>query len=128
MVTVAGSSLAVALYCASTCLVMASNGAIADLEDLEDGSRTAISFILQHFLPVFIWAPLYTCRCEVQLLNRLQRLLTWFVVVPVDVLIYVIVLAALNKTPPTAALIDSWSLLGCALGAGILPWVAASSV
>jgi len=54
--------------------------------------------------------------------------LTWFVVVPVDVLAYVAVLAVLNKTPSTAVLIDSWGLLGCALGAGILPWIAASSV
>ena len=128
MVTVAGSSLAVALYCAAACLVMASNGGIAGLEDIGNGSRTAISFILQHFLPVFIWAPLYTCRCEVQLLSSLQRLLTWFVVVPLNVIAYVAVLAVLNKTPPTAVLIDSWGLLGCALGAGILPWIAASSV
>ena len=128
IVTVAGSSLAVALYCSSACLVMASTGAIVELENIRDGSRAAISFILQHFLPVFIWAPLYTCRCEVQLLSSLQRLLTWFVVVPLNLLVYVIVLLVLQKPAPTTALVDMWSLLGCALGAGILPWVAASSV
>lgn len=128
IITVAGSSLAVGLFCASACLVMASNGSIAELEDIGDGSRTAISFILHHFLPFFIWAPLYTCRCEVQLLSRAQRLYAWFVVVPIDVLAYAIVLGLLQRTAPTAALVDVWSLLGCAFGAGVLPWVAASSV
>lgn len=128
MVTVAGSSLAVALFCASACLMMSSNGSLGDLEDTQDGTRFAMSFTYQHFIPAFIWAPLYTCRCEVQLLNRVQRLFVWFATVVLDVVIYGIVLVVLNRDPPTASILNLWSLAGCAIGAGVLPWVASSSV
>lgn len=128
MVTVAGSSLAVALYCASACLAMSSNGSLGELQDTEDGTRFAIAFTYQHFLPIFIWAPLYTCRCEVQLLTRAQRLLTWFGVVLVDLALYGAVLSVLEHPPPTMALLDFYSLAGCVVGAGVLPWAAASSV
>ena len=72
MLTTAGSSLAVALYCASAALLMINNGSLGNLQDTDDGTRFSISFIYQHFLPAFVWAPLYTCRCEIQLLSRMQ--------------------------------------------------------
>ena len=127
-VTVAGSSLAVALYLASACLLMATNGSLGELQDTEDGSRFAIAFTYQHFLPVFVWAPLFTCRCEVQLLSRMQRLLTWFGAVVVDLALYAVVLSVLGEAPPTMALLDFYSLAGCVFGAGILPWAALSSI
>jgi len=128
MLTTAGSSLAVALYCASACLLMITNGSLGNLQDTQDGTRFSISFIYQHFLPVFIWAPLYTCRCEIQLLSRMQRVVVWLSMLPLDVLFYAICLSVLNKTPPTADIIDMGSIWGCVIGAGFVPWLAASSV
>ena len=128
MVTVAGSSLAVALFCASACLLMSTNGSLGELDNTHDGSRFAMSFTYQHFIPAFIWAPLYTCRCEVQLLNRIQRLFVWFATVLLDVIVYGIVLVILSKAPPTASIVNMWSLAGCVVGAGLLPWAATSSV
>lgn len=128
MVTAAGSSLAVGLYCASACLLMINNGSLGDLQDTDDGTRFAISFILQHFVPVFIWAPLYTCRCEIQLLSRMQRVLVWILALPLDLFIYSFCLVVLGVPPPTAAIVDSTALAGCILGAGLVPWIAASSV
>lgn len=128
MVTVAGASLSIGLFCASACLMMSANGSLGDLEDTHDGTRFAMAFTYQHFIPAFIWAPLYTCRCEVQLLSRVQRLFVWFATVLLDVVVYGIVLLVLSREPPTASILNMWSLAGCVIGAGILPWAATSSV
>lgn len=128
VVTAAGSSLAVALYCASACLLMVNNGSLGELQDTDDGTRFAVSFIFQHFVPVLIWAPLYTCRCEIQLLNRAQRLIAWVLVVPLDVILYAICLTVLDVNAPTAALVDAGAIAGCVVGAGLVPWLVASSV
>lgn len=128
MTTAAGTSASLGLYCASACLLMANNGSLGDLQDTNDGTRFAISFILQHFVPVLIWAPLFTCRCEIQLLNRAQRLVVWIATVPLVLLVYAGCLAALGVSPPTAALMDATALAGCVVGAGVAPWLAASSV
>jgi len=128
MVTSAGSSLAIGLYCASACLLMINNGSLGNLQDTDDGTRFAISFILQHFVPALVWAPLYTCRCEIQLLSRLQRLVVWLGILPLVLIAYAICLVVLAVPPPTASLIDTNALWGSVLGAGLLPWLAASSV
>lgn len=128
MVTVAGSSLAVGLYCASACLMMSSSGSINEIENFEDGARTATTFIYHHFVPVMIWAPLYTCRCEVQKISRMQRLFSWVAAALLDLIVYVILLRVMNVSASAIELVDGWSLAGCALGAGILPWAATSSV
>ena len=128
MSTAAGSSLSLALYCASACLLMINNGSLGNLQDTDDGARFSISFILQHFVPVLVWAPLYTCRCEIQLLSRVQRLSVWLLVLPVDLAIYAACLSVLGVAAPTAAIMDMGALWGCLLGAGVLPWLAASSV
>lgn len=128
MLTSAGTSLAVGLFCASACLMMTQNGSLGSLQDTDDGTRFAISFILQHFAPFLAWAPLYTCRCEIQLLTRLQRVLVWLAVIPLVGLVYAVSLVALGVAPPTAAIIDGTALAGCVIGVGLVPWLAASSV
>ena len=42
--------------------------------------------------------------------------------------IYAACLAVLGVPPPTAAIMDMGALWGCVFGAGLLPWLAASSV
>lgn len=124
MVTAAGMSLSVALYCVSCCLLMATNGAAGLPAHLDDGSHFAVSFTLQHFVPVLAWAPLYACRCEMQLLSRCQRLAVWLAVVPLVAAIYALGLAA----PPTAAIVDPAAAASCVVGVAVLPWLAASSI
>lgn len=128
VVAVAGSSIACALYCASCCLLLANNGRVGDLIDTNDGSHFALTFALQHFIPLFCWAPLLTCRCELQLLSSTQRLVAWLAAAPAVGVVYGFVIVGLNKTPPTLAVIDVMSLTGCVLGVGVVPWLAASSV
>ena len=128
MLTAAGSSLAVALYCASACLLMINNGSLGNLQATDDGTHFSISFIYQHFVPVFIWAPLYTCRCEIQLLSGTQRLVVWLSMLPLDILVYAVCLAVLDISPPVASVIETGALWGCVVGGGLVPWLAASSV
>ena len=128
LLTTAGSSLAVLLYCASACMLMINNGSMGDLQNTDDGARFSLSFIYQHFIPVFIWAPLYTCRCEIQLLDSWWRIFVWVAMLPVDLIVYAICLAVLSKSPPAANVIDMDSIWGCVVGAGVVPWLAASSV
>lgn len=133
LLTVAGSSLAVLLYCASASMLMINNGSLGDLQDTDDGARFSLSFIYQHFIPVFIWAPLYTCRCEIQLLDKdpdwqFRRICVWVAMLPLDLTVYAICLAVLGKPPPAGNVIDTDSIWGCLIGAGIAPWLAASFV
>lgn len=128
VVTVAGSSIAVALYCGSCCLLLANNGRVGDLLDSTDGAHFALTFVLQHFAPLFCWASLLACRCELQLLSSTQRLVSWLCAAPFVAVVYGFVLLSMNKAPPAMAVIDGVSLSGCLLGVGIVPWLAASSV
>ncbi len=128
MLTAAGMSLAVGLYCASCCLLMANNGASGLPDTLDGGSHFAVSFTLQHFVPVLAWAPLFTCRCEIQLLSRCQRLVVWILVVPLIAAVYGLTLAALDIAPPTATIMEPYAFWVCFVGVGLLPWIASSSV
>lgn len=128
MVTAAGSSLAVGLLCASACLVVTQNGNLSSLQETDDGANFAIVFTMQHFFPFLAWAPLYTCRCEIQLLSRAQRLGVWITTVPLTGIAYLLTLVALGVPPPTATIVDSTAFAGCVVGMGILPWLAAGSV
>ncbi len=127
-VAVAGTSIALALYTASCCLLLANNGRVGNLIDANDGASFALTFTLQHFLPLFAWAPLYSCRCELQLLSSTQRLVSWLSAAPLVGATYLLTLLGLNASPPTAAVLDGVSLTGCVIGVGVAPWMAASSV
>lgn len=128
IITVAGSSLAVGLYTASACLLMSTDGSydVSEFHTRSTGSITAASFFSQHFIPVFIWAPLYACRCEATLLTKNQRTATWFVSAALVLGLYFVILAQMNTAPPYG--LDTVALLGCVLGAGVLPWAAAATV
>lgn len=128
ILTAAGSSLAVALYLASAALLMSNNGSISNLRHNNDGTRFSISFIYQHFVPLFVWAPLYSCRCELQLLTRTQRLATWLSMMPLVILVYAISLFIIGGAPPIAEILDTEAIWGCVVGVGLVPWLAASSV
>lgn len=132
MVAVAGSSIACALYCASCCILISNNGRMTDRTiDASDGTHAALAFLLQHFVPLFCWAPLMACRCELQLLTSRQRIVAWLGALLLLVSVYGGLSTGLAKGPSVMGImgmVDGASLTGCLLGAGIVPWLAASSV
>lgn len=125
-----GASLATVLYVASVLLLAASDGALPeDKETIRDGSgsRTMISFAISHFAPVFIWMPLYTCRCETQLVSNRERVWAWLLAMPVIVLVYVVVLGILNLGAPSAKIVHEETFLVVGV-AGVLAWASAAFV
>ena len=64
-VAVAGSSIATGLFTASACLTMGYGGNLSPESKFVSGPKDAALFVLQHFFPFAIWAPIFTCRCEV---------------------------------------------------------------
>ena len=128
VVTAAGTSLSLGLYLASASLLSVSNGNIGDLQDTDDGSWFAFSFVLQHFCPLLIWLSLVVCRCDFHILSSWERTVVWVVALPVLLIVYSLCLTALGTPAPTAALIDVTALWAAMVGAGFVPWLIASSM
>ena len=124
-----GTSLAFYLYIASAILIATSNGQLPqeEHETFRDGSsqRTMIAFALGHFMPLFVWIPLYAFRYEVNLLSRSSRTLAWLAAVPLQLVLYLVVLASMQKPAPTVSIVNTpqASVLLCA---ATLAWVAAA--
>jgi len=126
----AGTSLTFGLYIASALLLAASNGSLPAEDDVFRGGsarRSMIAFFLDHFVPFLAWAPLYVCRCEIGLISSWEKITAWIVAVPVDALLYVIVLGTLGKSAPTAVLMQvaGVSVVGVA---GLAAWAVAGFV
>lgn len=128
VVTTAGTSLALGLYLASAALLAVSNGNLGDLQDTENGRWFAFSFVLQHFCPLLIWLPLVVCRCDFHILSSWDRTVVWVSALPTLLVLYTLCLTVLNSAAPTAALIDETALWACVLGAGVVPWIVASTM
>lgn len=124
IIVTAGTSLSSALYCASACLLMVTNGSLGELQDTQDGRWFAKAFVLQHFVPFLVWAPLHSMRCDVNFLTWREQLVVWVLAIPVLLVLYGMCLLALDIPPPTAGLMDIRALAGGAL-AFFLPWAAA---
>lgn len=119
-----GASLTFGLYIASALLIASSSGNIPQEDDTFRGGspkRSLLAFFLDHFVPFLVWAPLYVCRCEIDLISKWSRAVSWLTAVPVDCAIYVAVLAALGEQAPSAALmqVSPMAAVGCA---GLLAW------
>lgn len=128
VIVAAGTSLALGLYLASASLLAVGNGNLGDLQDTEDGSWSALSFVLQHFCPLLIWLSLVVCRCDFHLLGVWERTIVWVAALPLLLIAYSLCLAAIGTTAPTAALMDETALWAAVLGAGVVPWLVASSM
>ena len=126
--TVLGASLTTALFCTAAALLMASSGAYDTALDVVDsGTRAALSYTLNHFLPAFIYIPLYACRCETNLLTTAQKRIAWVSAVLVALVVYGLVVLFLGRSPvgPNA---NQGPLSMAALGAGLLPWALSATV
>ena len=128
VVAAIGTSLSLALYLASASLVAVSNGDLGNLQDAGDGMWMAFSFVLQHFFPLLIWLSLVVCRCEFHILNVWQRTIAWIASLLLLLIVYAFSLLALDQLPPTFSVVDGVALSGAILGAGFVPWLAASGM
>lgn len=129
VVSTLGTSLTFALYMESAVLLAASNGRMpqedGDLFRGGEPSRSMIAFVLDHFVPFFIWMPLFACRCEVNLIRGWDRAVAWLVAVPLNLLVYAGLLLFFRVSAPImsimqvsgAGVVGSGALIGWVVGA-----------
>ena len=104
----AGTSLTFGLFVASCLLLAASNGNLPQEDDVFRGGspkRSMLQFVLAHFVPLFVWLPLYVRRCEVNLITECWRHAVWLAAMPLDAIVYVLILVALGESAPTAVMV-----------------------
>tara|TARA_Y100000389_G_scaffold169849_1_gene176439 strand:+ start:342 stop:2297 length:1956 start_codon:yes stop_codon:yes gene_type:complete len=130
IVATLGTSLSTGLYTASALLLACSNGALPEDKDtIRDGNgkRTMIAFLLNHFVVIFIWLPLYACRCEVQRLSQYTRAVVWLLSVPTQAIFYSVALGFLQRSAPSLSIVDPWPF-GLASVLGVGAWAAGAFV
>jgi hypothetical protein len=131
IVATVGTSLSFGLYMASAVLLAASNGQIPQEEgDMFRGgspSRSMIAFALDHFVPLLVWIPLYACRCEVNLVTAWTRAIAWLVAVPLQAVLYIVILAIVGQAAPTVSIVQFSGASVVGSGCAIT-WVVAAFV
>lgn len=94
VLAVAGTSIATILFLASCALIASYDGALVDDSQFRAADnryeRTAAAFIMEHWLPVLVWLPLYSCRCDVELITPTWRATIWYGIVAVPLTMYVV--------------------------------------
>ena len=82
VVAVCGTSIAFVLYLGTTALILGYTGQHLPDTQYRAGdaryARTTAIMIAEHWIPLFIWLPLYGCRCEVEMLSNRVRALAWY--------------------------------------------------
>ena len=101
----AGTSLSIALFLGTAALTASYNGAL--LQRALPGRREAIVFAFQHVLPAFCWLPVALARREQTTRFRVAWLVPPFVVL----VVYSIVLGALQTLPPVLSNTDTPSFV-----------------
>jgi hypothetical protein len=124
-----GTSLTFALYLASAILVSAANGELLKegMDTFRDNkpSLSCIAFILDHFVPLFVWIPLFLNSADIKQITPTSRTILWLVTVPIDAVVYTIVLIAIGINAPSLSLIQLGG--GSVVGfAGLVAWTAAA--
>lgn len=132
VITIAGTSITVALYL-GTCALMASypgNWVAPDGYEQPDNkyARTWISGILEHWLPVLIWLPLYTRKQEASNVGPTYRLVTWLVALAVPLAIWLVALSVAAEGANHAMWTYQPAFLFACLSMLLVPWVAVSFV
>jgi hypothetical protein len=79
---IAGTSISTLLFLGSCALIASYDGALIDDSQFRAADnryeRTAAAFIMEHWLPVLVWLPLYSCRCEVEYITNVTRAIIWY--------------------------------------------------
>jgi len=124
VLVVAGASIALLLLLATSCLTLAYSGRLYEGEiHAIPPARQALKWLLQHYLPVLVWAPVFcTTDASTRVLARWVYRLVW-VGAAVDVgIVYAIVLAALEAEAPAMAYVDAAPFATAVVGVALLPW------
>ena len=126
ILVVSGTSLSVLLFLASASLQASYDGVlIADSQFRAPDrryERTAAAFIMEHFLPVLIWLPLYSCRCDAEQIRSAWRSVVWYSTALVPTTIWLLVTATSEPTWLPSWYADAGFVLSLGV-AGIVPWL-----
>lgn len=132
LLTIAGTSVTVVLYLGSCVLATSYPGNWIPESDFEQPdnkyARTWIAAILEHWLPVLIWLPMYTRKQEVVNVAQTWRLVAWVVAELVPLAIWLIALALSAKPPDHAMWTYSQPFLFGMVSMVLVPWLAVSFV
>jgi hypothetical protein len=106
-IATAGTSAAMALYLAASAAAASYEGHFVDDSRLTGAenrfARMAAVGILEHWLPLLVWLPLYGCRCETEQLSQRARALAWYASGLLPVVIWLLALGARTQTPAHGA-------------------------
>lgn len=98
LLTVLGTSIATLLFLGTTALYASYDGQLVDDAQFRAADnryeRTTAAMIAEHWLPVLVWLPLYSCRCEVELLSMRARAVAWYSAVALPATIWLVVLGS----------------------------------
>ena len=128
VMTVAGTSISVALYLGTAALQSSYTGLLAPDDQFRAGDNryerwTAI-IIAEHYLAVMVWLPLYSCRCEVEQLTPRTRAIIWYSAMGIAALIWLLVrtIAADELTHVSITMFDTHFVVGL-VAVAALPWL-----
>lgn len=130
-ITVVGTSMSMALFLLSLSLTVA--GTTQHMSFRTTMPRSSLVWLYQHYVPVFVWGALYSCRCEVAFLDRVGpsvwlRAMLWFLSVPFLMGVYVLVLRYIESDMPGYDAFDTWPMVAAFSGMVMVPWIGASVI
>lgn len=127
-----GSSITFGLFIASSLLLAASNGNLPQEDDVFRGgsaARSMVAFVLDHFVPFLSWVPIISSQRHSLVRFQFPSLLrlAWVAALPVNVVVYFVVLGFLEKSAPSVFIIDTLPTMAASFAA-LTAWAAASEV
>ena len=128
ILVVAGTSAATVLYLGAAASLATYDGQLLDETHLRGPdrrfARTSAASIVEHWLPLLVWLPLYGCRCEVEFLSVRTRAIAWYGSALVPVLMWAVALLALEAAP-TASVgwLDSAPYILGLFVVALVPWM-----
>jgi len=128
LVATLGTSIAVLLFMATTALQLSFDGQlIADSQYRAADNRfarTMAAGVMEHWMPLLIWLPIYSCRCEVEQLRWRTRLVAYYVAPVVPLVLWTIVVNANDASfGHTLSWQESSAFLAAVALVGVVPWV-----
>ena len=127
IIVVSGTSSAVALYTATSALQVTYNGLLVRDNQFRSPdnryARTAAAMIMEHWLPLFVWLPMYVVGWEVEQLTVTTRRVVWFASTILSVAVWWVAMMVNESSVEDAYgwsvdAIFAWGVLSI----GIVPW------
>ena len=127
VVAISGTSGAAFLYTATSALQVTYNGVLVRDSQYRAPdaryARTAAAMIMEHWLPLLAWLPIYATRAETKQLDQSTRLWVWYGTPGILLFVWLVAMLASAHNVDD---VYGWSLdAGFVLGqllVGVLPW------